>query len=310
MPKSRELIRLERSVDSMGTTFSVVLYGKNLDKMEEAANSAFDEVQRLNNLLSIYHPASVWSEINRFAGQRPVAVSPEVFKLLTRCLRYSRRSEGAFDITVGPLVKAWGFFKGAGRLPGRDEIAAALTKAGCRHLCLDAAGRTVRFDREGVEINPGGIGKGYAVDRMVEIFRRKGFDTALVMASSSSIYGMGAPPGEARGWKVAIRNPKRPRQHSATEVFLKDMSLSTSGGYAQTFRAEGRSFSHILDPRTGYPARGMLLVSVTAPRALDSEAWTKPFFILGRSWAAKHRPARLNAFFCEDGPEEAWGWLP
>jgi thiamine biosynthesis lipoprotein len=293
----------------MGTTFSVVLYGKNLDKMDEAADSAFDEVQRLNNLLSIHHPASVWSEINRLAGQRPVAVSPEVFKLLTRCLRYSRRSEGAFDITVGPLVKAWGFFKGAGRLPGRDEIAAALTKTGCRHLCLDPAGRTVRFDREGVEINPGGIGKGYAVDRMVGILRRKGLDTALVMASSSSIYGMGAPPGEARGWKVAIRNPKRPRQHSATEVFLKDMSLSTSGGYAQTFWAGGRSFSHILDPRTGYPARGMLLVSVTAPRAIDSEAWTKPFFILGRSWAAKNRPARLNAFFCEDGPEEAWGCL-
>jgi thiamine biosynthesis lipoprotein len=90
---------------------------------------------------------------------------------------------------------------------------------------------------------------------------------------------------------------------------LKDRALSTSGGYAQTFAADGKVFSHLLDPRTGFPAQGRLLVSVTAPRAIDSEAWTKPFFIHGRSWALKHRPKRLDAFFCEDGPEQAWGWL-
>jgi len=293
----------------MGTTYSVALYGDHRDKMAEAANTAFAEVQRLNDLLSIYRPASVWSQINRLAAQRPVAVSPEVFRLISRCLRYSRRSQGAFDITVGPLMKTWGFFKGARRLPGRDEVAAALAKVGYRHLGLDQARRTVRFDMEGMEINPGGIGKGYAVDRVAAILRQKGFDTALVMASSSSIYGMGAPPGEARGWKVDIRHPKQPRRHSVTEVFLKDMSLSTSAGYAQAFRAGGRVFSHIMDPRTGYPAQGMLQVSVTAPRAMDSEAWTKPFFIQGRSWAAQNRPRRINAFFCEDGPEQTWGWL-
>jgi thiamine biosynthesis lipoprotein len=309
MAMSGKLMRLETSMDSMGTTFSVVLYGDHRDKMEEAATAAFDELQRLNNLLSIYRPASAWSEINRLAGQKPVTLSPEVFKLISRCLQYSRRSQGTFDITVGPLMKAWGFYKGAGRLPGREEIAAALSKVGYRHLCLDEARCTVRFDKEGVEINPGGIGKGYAVDRMVEIIKRKGFDTALVMASSSSIYGLGSPPDEPRGWRIDIRNPKRPRQHSATEVFLKDMSLSTSGGYAQTFRAGGRNFSHIMDPWTGCPAQGMLMVSVTAPRAIDSEAWAKPFFIHGRSWAAKHRLKRLDAFFCEDGLEAAWGWL-
>jgi thiamine biosynthesis lipoprotein len=309
MADSSKLMRLESSVDAMGTTFSVVLYGNHRDKMEEAATAAFYELQRLNNLLSIYRPASAWSEINRLAGQKPVTVSPEVFKLISRCLQYSRRSQGAFDITVGPLMKAWGFFKGTGRLPSRDEISAAMSKVGYRHLCLDQARCTVRFDMEGVEINPGGIGKGYAVDRMVEIIRRRGFDSALVMASSSRIYGLGSPPDEPQGWRIDIRNPKRPRQHSATEVFLKDMSLSTSGGYAQTFRAGGRNFSHIMDPRTGHSAQGMLMVSVTAPRAIDSEAWTKPFFIHRRSWAAKHKPKRMNAFFCEDGPEEVWGWL-
>jgi thiamine biosynthesis lipoprotein len=272
------LIRLESSIDAMGTTYSVVLYGDCQDRMDQATNAAFDEVQRLDNLLSVYRPASVWSQINRLAAQRPVAVSPEVFELISQCLQYSRKSQGAFDITVGPLMKTW-------------------------------AGGTVRFDIEGIEINPGGIGKGYAVDRIVEILRDRGFDIALVMASSSSIYGMGAPPDEARGWKIPIRNPRQPMLHSATDVFLKDMSLSTSGGYTQTFRAEGRSFSHIMDPRTGYPAQGMLLVSVTAPRTIDSEAWTKPFFIHGRSWAQNNMPKGFNAFFCEDGPEQAWGWL-
>ena len=103
----------------MGTTFSVVLFGEQRDQLEEAVNAALAEVQRLSDLLSIYRPESVWSEINRLAGQGPVEVSPEVFELISECLRYSRQSEGAFDITVGPLMKAWGFFKGSGRLPSR-----------------------------------------------------------------------------------------------------------------------------------------------------------------------------------------------
>jgi len=293
----------------MGTTFSVVLFGECRDRLEEAVHVALAEVQRLSDLLSIYRPESVWSEINRLAGQGPVVVSPEVFELIAACLRYSRQSEGAFDITVGPLMKAWGFFKGNGRLPSREEVAEALARVGYRHLRLDKTNRTVRFDLAGMEINPGGIGKGYAVDRMVEILRQKGIERALVMASSSSIYGLGAPPDEPRGWRIDIRHPQRPREHSVTEVFLKDRSLSSSGSYAQRFVANGRTFSHLMDPRTGYPAPGLLLVSATAPRTIDSEAWTKPCFIQGRAWVARHLPQRCNAFFCEEGSEQTWSWL-
>ncbi len=292
----------------MATTFSVALYGPS--GMEQAAAAAFEEVQRVNQLLSVHRPASVWSQLNRLAGHQPVAVSPEVFALLSQCLHYSRHSQGTFDITLGPLLHAWGFFKGAGRLPRPEELAAALDKTGYRHLQLDPAGRTVRFARAGMDLNPGGIGKGYAVDRIVEILRCRGVTSALVMASSSSIYGLGAPPDEPRGWYIKIRHPLSPSRRSAAAVFLKDLSLSTSGGYVQAFRAAGRVFSHILDPRTGRPAPGMLQVSVTAPRALDSEAWTKPCFIQGRPWAANNLPRGTNAFFCEDGPESAWGWLP
>jgi len=188
-------------------------------------------------------------------------------------------------------------------------VAAALTKVGYRHIHLDPAAQTVRFDRPGVELDPGGIGKGYAVDRMVDVLRQKGVTTALVAGSVSSIYGMGAPPAEPRGWRVDIKDPQHPDQ-TAAEVFLKDMSLSTSGSYEKFFRAEGRIYAHIMDPRTGYPAQGTSSVSVVAPRTIDSEAWAKPYFVNGRQWAVRHKPKEFRVFFCEDRTEQPCAWLP
>src|SRR4029077_1449951 len=197
------------------------------------------------------------------------------------------QSEGAFDISVGPLMKVWGFYKGSGHLPQRAEVLKGLEKVGYRNILLDASSKTVRFAKEGVELDPGGIGKGYAVDRMVDVLRRDGIALALVSASGSSIYALGAPPGEA-GWKVRIRDPKNEAK-TVKEVTLRNESMSTSGSYEKFFRAEGRIYSHIMDPRTGFPAAGMLSASVIAPKTIDREAWAKPFFIdglkKGRQWA-------------------------
>ncbi len=303
-----ELLRLEQSADAMGSTYSVAVYGEDRNQMETAVEAAFDEVRRLDNLLSNYKPDSEWSQVNRSAAEHPVAVSAELYQLLSECLHYSAESEGAFDITVGPLMKVWGFYKGTGRLPHKAEVLAALTRVGYGHVHLDPERLTVSFDREGLELDPGGIGKGYAVDRMVEVLKQKGIHIALVSGSGSSIYGLGAPPSEPRGWKITIRDPKSERKTVAT-VYLKDESLSTSGSYEKFFRAEGKIWAHIMDPRTGYPAPGMLSVSVMAPRTLDSEAWTKPYFINGRQWAARHLQPGFRAFFCEDRTEQACAWL-
>jgi thiamine biosynthesis lipoprotein len=303
-----ELLRLEKSADAMGTTYSVILYGRDRVKLEAAADAAFDELRHLDDMLSNYKPESEWSAVNRRAAQEPVQVSEELFGLLSACLEYSRASEGAFDISVGPLMKVWGFYKGTGHLPHRAEVAAALAKVGYRHVKLDPAAGAVRFDRAGVELDPGGIGKGYAVDRMVDVLRQNGIGTALVAGSGSSIYGMGAPPAEARGWRVDIRDPKQPRK-TAAEYFLKDMSMSTSGSYEKFFQAEGRTYSHIMDPRTGYPAQGTSSVSVIAPRTIDSEAWTKPYFVNGRQWTMRHKPKEFSVFFCEDRTEQPCAWL-
>jgi thiamine biosynthesis lipoprotein len=304
----QELLRLEKTADAMGSTYTIELYGIDRVKMEAAADAAFDEVRRLDDMLSNYRPESEWSEVNRQAAAKPVEVSPELFKLFSACLEYSRESEGAFDISVGPLMKVWGFYKGTGHLPHRPEVAAALAKTGWRHVHLDPAARTVRFDRPGVELDPGGIGKGYAVDRMVDVLRQNGVETALVAGSGSSIYGMGAPPTEPRGWRVEIRDPWHPRK-AAAEVFLKNESMSTSGSYEKFFRAEGRTYAHIMDPRTGYPAQGSVSVSVIAPRTIDSEAWTKPYFVNGRQWAEKHKPKEFRIFFCEDRTDQPCAWL-
>jgi thiamine biosynthesis lipoprotein len=303
-----DTLRLESSVVAMGSAYSVVVYGDDRTRLEEAVDAAFAEVHRLDEMLSNYKPESELSEVNRLAAERPVAVTPELFDLLAVCVAYSRESDGAFDITVGPLMKVWGFYKGTGRLPHRAEVRGALERVGYRNILLDPATRSVQFAKPGIELDPGGIGKGYAVDRMIEVMKQYGIRAALVSASGSSIYGLGAPPGE-KGWRVQIRDPKDENKNVA-EVLLKDESMSTSGNYEKFFRAEGKTYSHIMDPRTGWPAQGVLSVSVIAPRTIDSEAWTKPLFVNGRAWAAKHKPAGFRAFFCEDTPSPACAWLP
>lgn len=315
-PQGAPLQRLEATVDAMGTTYTIVVYGSGPNgndgnRLRAAIEEASEEARRLDRLLSNYLPASEWSQVNRMAAKQAVRVSPELFQLLAACLEYSRQSDGAFDISVGPLMKVWGFYKGTGHLPHRAEIRGAMGLVGYRNIVLDSKNSTVRLARDGVEIDPGGIGKGYAVDKMAAILKEDGITSGMVSAGGSSIYGIGSPPNDERGWRVTIRDPKDAAK-SVAEVWLHDNSLSTSGNYEKFFYAEGRMYSHIMDPRTGYPAEGMLSASVLAPRTLDSEAWTKPYYIRGRSLpaAAQHKQQGFRVFLCEDkSGSDKCAWL-
>ena len=299
-----DLLRIERNMDAMGTTYTVVAYGSDRYALEDAVDSSLEEAKRLDHLLSNYRPDSEWSQVNQQAANHPVTLTQELFDLLSYCYDVSSKSEGAFDITVGPLMKVWGFYKGSGKIPHRAEIRTALARVGYRHIHLDSSQKTVSFDTVGVEIDPGGIGKGYAVDRMADILKRKGITSGFISGGRSSMYAIGNPPQEARGWRVAIPDPRDARK-TFTEVFLKNESMSTSGTSEKFFVAGGKTYSHIMDPRTGYPAEGMLSVSVIAPRTLDSEAWTKPFFINGKAWAARNKPKEFRVFLCEDRMENS-----
>ena len=286
----------------MGGVFTVTAYSTDRTQLEAAVTEALEEARRLDFQLSNYKPTSEWSKVNREAGQGAVQVSSELFQLLEACLEYSRQSEGTFDISVGPLMRRWGFFKGSGRYPHRSEIRTAMSAVGYQNIILDRAAQTVRFSNPLTELDPGGIGKGYAVDRMVAILRDAGITSAFVSASGSSLYGIGTPPGEP-GWKVSILHPGH-KDRIVASILLKDESMATSGSSEKYFMAGGSIYSHIMDPRSGYPAQGSLSVSLIGPKAIDTEAWAKPFYILGRDWAARHKPKGMRVLHCPEGPRD------
>ena len=304
---AQEPLRYESSIDAMGTTYTIAAYHFQKEQLQAGVEAALEEAQRLDHLLSNYRSESEWSRVNRFAAERDVQVSQELFDLIAACVNYSSQSEGSFDITVGPLMRVWGFYKGTGHLPHGAEVRSAMGRVGYKNIILNAGNRTVRFSKPGVEMDPGGIGKGYAVDRMVEILKQEGIQSALVTAGGSSIYAIGTPPGKA-GWEVVIRHPKD-RNIVVAKVTLKDQSMSTSGNYEKFFRVGRKTYSHIMDPRTGYPSQGMYSVSVVTPRCIDSEAWAKPYYILGRRWTALHKPKDFRAFLCEDKGEVVCAWV-
>jgi FAD:protein FMN transferase len=301
-------VREEGSIDVMGSLTAIVAYGQNGERVQAAISDALDEARRLDDMLSNYKPESEWSKMNRLAAQQPVRISDELFHLLAACVEYSRESDGTFDISVGPLMKVWGFYKGTGHLADPGRVRAALESVGYRNIILDPQTRTVRFLKEGVDLDPGGVGKGYAVDRMADLLRKEGIRSALISAGGSSIYAIGAPPGK-KGWRVDLMNPGNQSKSWDHSVTLCDESLSTSGSYEKYFYADGKRWSHIMDPRTGYPSEGMLSVSVIAPKTLDSEVWAKPYYILGRQWTTQHKKKSFKVFLCEDKPQEPCVWI-
>jgi thiamine biosynthesis lipoprotein len=276
----------EESRVAMGSTATVRACGPDPALLAAIVGEALDEIDRIDRLLSHYRRDSPLSRLNREAANGPVAVEPELLGFLAECLRWSRESDGAFDVTVGPLMKAWGFFRGEGRVPADDELARAREVTGFRHVVLDGEAGTVRFDRPGVELDLGGIGKGYAVDRVVERLRQRGIASALVNLGGSSVYGLGAPPGR-KVWEIGIQDPADPAKIALT-VGLRDRALSVSGGYERTFERDGVTYSHVMDPRTGRPARGVLSVAVLTDYATAGDALDDILFVLGPERGRSH----------------------
>ena len=300
------LQRIESAAQVMGSEFRIACYAPTLKAAAGAITAAFDEVRRVDSLLSHYKPDSELSRLNEGAARREVTVSSELAGLLQACQKYSEESEGAFDITVGSLVNAWGLHSGDGHVPNKLSLWWARRNSGFRHLRLNRERSTVRFLRTGLRLDPGGIGKGYAVDRAVASLRDRGIERALVSSGTSSIYALGEPPDRPGGWSLDLRAPGLPGESVAT-VRLKDEALSTSGSYERFFERGGRRYGHILDPRTGRPADGVAAVSVIAPLTLDTEAWSTALFVNGAEWARAHRIPQGKVFLCADGG--ACGWL-
>lgn len=264
---------------AMGTEFALYLYASSCEEAEAAAKPAFDEIDRIEELLSNYREDSELSRINREAASGPLTTDPEAFRFLEAALQWSERSGGAFDMTLGKLMKTWGFFGASGSLPSKAEIAEAQSKVGWWNVRLDPEQRTVWFLSPGIEFDPGGIGKGYAVGRAIRILRANGIQAALLSSGGSTIYALGAPAGMA-GWKIQVPAPGC-EVDTVSTVELRDMSLSTANRSQKYFVENGRLYGSIMDPRTLSPSEGAVQTTVIAPSALDSDALSNALFVLG-----------------------------
>jgi thiamine biosynthesis lipoprotein len=291
---------------SMACTYTIEAYGPDAAALPAILEAGLDEVDRIDRLMSHYKASSELSRVNREAGTQAVAVEPELFEFLELCLRESRDSGGAFDISVGPLMKAWGFFRGEGRLPAGRELQEARARVGYRHVVLDEAARTLRFTQPGMELDLGGIAKGYAVDRVVSLLRARGVTAALVSAGGSTLYALGAPPGTA-GWDVELQDPLDGRK-LAMRVSLRDRALSMSGSSEKFFEVGGKRYAHVMDPRTGRPVEGVLAVAVLTDSGTRGDALDNAFFVAGLD-STRRRLQQLAAteaiFFLPQGRR---GW--
>jgi thiamine biosynthesis lipoprotein len=287
----------------MACVYAIEAYGADARALPVILDEALDEVDRIDRLMSHYQADSALSRLNRDAARGPVRVDAELFDLIAEAMRYQRESGGAFDITVGPLMKAWGFFRDAGRVPTADELAAARVRVGGARLVLNAEEKTIAFDRSGVELDLGGIAKGYAVDRVVDVLRRRHIAAALISAGGSTIYGLGAPPGR-EAWDVEIQDPIDSRKTALT-VHLKDRALSVSGSSEKSFVDGGVTYSHIMDPRSGRPMPGIRSVAVLANSGTAGDALDNAFFVLGPEMSRSYRATLPDVevfFFPKESP--------
>lgn len=281
--------RIERQ--AMGTMFELYLAGTDEEELLGAGGQAMDEIDRLDRQLSHYQPESDITRLNAHAFEHYVRVEPSLYRLLHQCVDFSRITDGAFDITAQALVRLWGFHTGEHRVPTDEEIEQTRAATGWEQLEFDDDEQLVHFTVPGMEIALGAIGKGYAVDRAIDMLRFYHLDNAVLHGGTSTIYALGAQPGQD-GWEFTMRDP-RDRTTPIETVQLRNEAISTSGPYEQQFEQDGVRYCHIIDPRTGRPVPRILSVWVIAPSATESDALSTALFVMG--------PERAEEFCTQHG---------
>jgi FAD:protein FMN transferase len=271
---------------AMACRFEVMLSSNDASDIA-AARAALDEADAVEARLTVFRETSDVSDLNRRAAHEDVVADAELFALLNRSAELHVQTGGAFDVTSTPLSHCWGFLKREGRLPTEQEIDAACAIVGMAHVQLDATRRRVRFARPGVEVNFGAIGKGYALDRMGDVMRAHGSRRALLSAGHSSVLALG---GKGRGWPVDLR--PRLASRRVGRLWIKNGAIGTSGAGEQFVEIDGHRYGHVIDPRTGRPAEGVLGASVITRDAASADALSTAFLIggpdLARRYCAAH----------------------
>lgn len=261
----------------MGTTFDVTVYRPSTESAlaDVDLESAFDVVRKIDQLMSLYRDDSELTALNKGAGGGETKISAPLADILQASVFYTRLSDGAFDVTVQPLVDLWGFYRVANAtIPPESEIKKTLETVGMDHLSLDKSARTATLDT-GAKIDLGAIAKGYAIDRVIAVLHERSVPAALVNLGGT-VRVLGKAPGH-RPWIIGIRHPRENRLIG--EVRLERGAISTSGDYDRYFEADGQRYSHIIDPRSGQPVQGVYAMTVLAPNATTADALSTAAFV-------------------------------
>jgi thiamine biosynthesis lipoprotein len=274
----------------MGTTFRIVLYTVDEATAKKAAKAAFARIAELNAIMSDYQPTSELMKLCAKAGGSPVEVSVDLFEILRKAEEFARLTDGAFDVSIGPVVRLWRRARRSREMPKTEEIRQALAKVDYRNIKLDAQRRTVQLLLMGMMLDLGGIAKGYAADAALAVLRQHGITRALVAAGGD--IALGEPPPDAAGWKVGIAPLKNPDAAPERYLLLSNAGVSTAGDSEQFIEIDGKRYSHIIDPKTGIGLIGRRSVTVIAPNATTSDGLDTGLCVMGPDRGLKLVEAR------------------
>jgi thiamine biosynthesis lipoprotein len=264
----------------MGTFVQVTVTAVNKQQAQEYIDAAFERMSQINLQMNDHDPNSPISQLSMTAYLRPVAISPELFEVIETSLHYSKLSDGAFDITVGPETRLWRKMAQTGQKPSDEEIAAAKAKVGYEKLTLDKANQTIQFAVEGMKLDVGAIAKGYAVDLAVGILQEKGVVGGMVdIGGNIRCFGQG--PGKNGRWLIGLQDPRH-EEDILTKLRLNDMAVATSGDYRRVIVIDRQPYSHILNPKSGESVRELASVTIIAPTATDADALSTTVSVLGK----------------------------
>ncbi len=268
----------KRTLKLMGSRFEITVVANSETEANHFMDVAIEEITRIEKLISSWDPNSETSAVNAAAGKNPVKVSPELFKLIQRAISISKLTDGAFDITYASMDRIWKFDGSMKEMPSEEMIKASVEKVGYQNIVLDEANSTVFLKKEGMKIGFGAIGKGYAADKAKELLISKGVVAGIINASGDMNTWGKQPNG--KDWMVAITNPMDKNKAFAL-LPIEHGAVVTSGDYEKYVNFNGKRYAHIIDPRTGYPATGIISATVFAPKAELADALATSVFVMG-----------------------------
>jgi FAD:protein FMN transferase len=277
--RAEKLTRFSFTEPHMGTTFQITLYAPDAVVAKKAAQAAFARIASLDAIMTDYNQASELMRLCAKAGGDPVVVSPELFFVLRKADEVSRLSDGAFDVTVRPVVRLWRLARRTGLLPDQESLKKALALVGFQNVKLDPKTGSVQLLKPGMQLDLGGIAKGYAADEAQKVLKMHGITRALVAAGGDIT--VSDPPPDAAGWTIAIYPLEPGDKKPIPEMLLKNAAVSTSGDLQQFVEIDGKRYSHIVDPRTGLGLVGRMSATVVAPTGIQSDSLTKVLAVLG-----------------------------